>query len=292
MRFENRAGRCQPIARGFKRRAGSRGGGLARGAVRVGRTVGEVLEALVLNLELERVHEELGVILRARWAAVGGTGRRGQRGVPRDGKGQIELVCVEGPRGGSGSARRSTRRGERGKTRTSTCTEVTLMALISSVLGCPSPRARAAKASCVPPEVVARAPCRARGGVSASSRAGVAARASGRRRPKTDSVEKTARREISDVRREVTRTSPPEPLRRVPGAVAFFIGFEITNHIFSGIEAVRIFSSSTDTGAPVSPTRASPPHPPRGRSHPRPRRPQRPQRPRRPRRPRHHRTLT
>lgn len=52
-----------------------RGGGrLARGAVRVGRTVGEVLEALVLNLELERVHEELGVILRARWAAVGGDG--------------------------------------------------------------------------------------------------------------------------------------------------------------------------------------------------------------------------
>ena len=74
MRFENRAGRCQPIARGFKRRAGSRGGRLARGAVRVGRTVGEVLEALVLNLELERVHEELGVILRARWAAVGGDG--------------------------------------------------------------------------------------------------------------------------------------------------------------------------------------------------------------------------
>ena len=133
------ANRPRAASNAARDRGGRLGSGVRSGS---GRTVGEVLEALVLNLELEGVHEELGVILRRR-VAVGGRGRRGQRGVPRvTGRARFELVCVEAPRGGSGSARRSTRRGERGKSRTSTCTEVTLMALISSVLGCPSPRAR------------------------------------------------------------------------------------------------------------------------------------------------------
>ena len=65
------ANRPRAASNAARDRGGRLGSGVRSGS---GRTVGEVLEALVLNLELEGVHEELGVILRARWAAVGGDG--------------------------------------------------------------------------------------------------------------------------------------------------------------------------------------------------------------------------